>query len=116
MFFAYERTPLGLKKMRMALDIFETYLKRTNSAYAAGDSLTIADFPLVTATLCLEAIDFSIAPWPLIEKWYNNFKLKHTELWEIAAGGLKELSFFEKNPPDLSHMVHPIHPIRKVSK
>ncbi|KAK0094400.1 hypothetical protein PV326_011034 [Microctonus aethiopoides] len=116
MFFDYERTPLGLKKMKIALDVFEKYLTRTNYSFAAGDSLTIADFPLITATLCLEAINFSLGPWPKIDKWYHNFKLKYPELWEIAAEGLKELSYFEKNPPDLSHMIHPIHPIRKIAK
>lgn len=35
-FFDYKRTPLGLKKMKMALDVFNTYLQRENSEYAAG--------------------------------------------------------------------------------
>lgn len=35
-FFDYERTSLGLKKMKMALDIFNTYLQREDSEYAAG--------------------------------------------------------------------------------
>lgn len=35
-FFDYERTPLGLKKMKIALDIFNKYLQRENSEYAAG--------------------------------------------------------------------------------
>lgn len=112
-FFDYQRTPLGLKKMKMAIDVFETYLKKEKTKYAAGDSLTIADFPLVTATMCLEAIEFQLGPWPCVEKWYKNFKQQHPELWEIAAGGMKEISEFEKNPPDLSHMDHPIHPTRK---
>ncbi|XP_063975294.1 glutathione S-transferase 1 [Diachasmimorpha longicaudata] len=115
-FFAYERTPLGLKKLKMSLDVFETYMKTSKSKYAAGGQLTIADFPLNTATMCLEAIGFSLSPWPHVEMWYNNFKVNHPELWEISAGGMKEISFFEKNPPDLSHMDHPIHPIRKIQK
>ncbi|XP_034948701.1 glutathione S-transferase 1 [Chelonus insularis] len=116
MFFAYERTALGLKKVKMSLDVFETYLTRTNYSYAAADFLTIADFQLITATMCLEAINFPLSSWPKIEKWYQSFKKNHPELWEIAEGGLKELSDFEKNPPDLSHMKHPIHPIRKMKK
>lgn len=138
-FFAYERTPLGLKKMHIGLSAFNTYLERSNTEYAAGsepaiipilklervrikccnyiilftDDLTIADFPLVTATMCLEAINFSLSSWIFVDRWYNNFKLKHTDLWEIAKGGMEEISYFEKNPPDLSHMDHPIHPVRK---
>ncbi|KAK2580276.1 hypothetical protein KPH14_012523 [Odynerus spinipes] len=67
-FFDYERTPLGLKKLKMALDIFNTYLQRENTVYAAGSHLTIADFPLVTATMCLEAISFKLNQWPFVEK------------------------------------------------
>ncbi|XP_050581172.1 glutathione S-transferase 1 [Bombus affinis] len=115
-FFDYKRTSLGLKKMTMALDVFNTYLQREHTEYVAGNTLTIADFPLVTATMCLEAIDFKLNSWPYIEKWYNNFKQKHPELWEIAAEGMREISYYEKNPPDLSDMDHPIHPIRKTNK
>jgi glutathione S-transferase len=112
-FFDYQRTPLGLKKTKIALDIFNTYLQRENSVYAAGNDLTIADFPLITATMCLEAIDFKLDAWPYVAKWYENFKREHPDLWEIAAGGMREISYFEKHPPDLSGMDHPIHPVRK---
>jgi len=112
-FFDYQRTPLALKKTKIALDIFNTYLQRENSEYAAGNNLTIADFPLITATMCLEAIDFKLDAWPYVAKWYENFKQKHPDLWEIAAGGMQEISYFEKHPPDLSGMDHPIHPVRK---
>lgn len=78
-----------------------------------ADNLTIADFPLVTATMCLEAIGFQLDSWPYVVKWYENFKQKHPDLWEIAAGGMREISHFEKHPPDLSDMDHPIHPVRK---
>ncbi|XP_043268480.1 glutathione S-transferase 1 [Venturia canescens] len=115
-FFDYERTPLALKKLKMALDVFETYLEREKTRFAASNDLTLADFPLITATMCLEAIDFSLESWPLVKKWYENFKADYPELWEIAAAGMREISEFEKNPPDLSHMEHPIHPVRKVAK
>lgn len=78
--------------------------------------MTLADFPLVTATMCLEAIAFSLQPWPHVKKWYETFKAEYPDLWEIAAGGMREISEFEANPPDLSHMDHPIHPVRKVAK
>nr|XP_033342591.1 glutathione S-transferase D5-like [Megalopta genalis] len=55
------------------------------------DTLTIADFPLITATLCLEAIDFKLNQWPRIQKWYNNFKIKHPELWKIAESGMEKI-------------------------
>ncbi|KAK9305137.1 hypothetical protein QLX08_003804 [Tetragonisca angustula] len=113
MFYDYKRTPLGLKKITIALDVFNTYLQRENTEYAASNTLTIADFPLITATMCLEAIDFKLNAWPYVEKWYNNFKRKHPELWEIAEGGMRILSDCEKNPPEVSMGQHPIHPLRK---
>lgn len=38
-FFDYKKTPLGLKKMKIGLDVFENYLERENSIYAAGGSV-----------------------------------------------------------------------------
>ena len=115
-FFDYSRTELGLKKVHIALDVFETYLKREGKKYSAGDEMTIADFPLVASVMCLEAIDFSIDKYPLVKKWYETFKQENPSLWEICQGGRNEITEFNINPPDLSHMVHPIHPIRKVAK
>lgn len=66
--------------------------------------------------MCLEAIGFDTTPYPLVERWYASFKREHPELWGIAEEGMKEIAAFEKNPPDLSHMEHPIHPVRKSDK
>lgn len=63
--------------------------------------------------MCLEAIDFKLNVWPYVEKWYNNFKQKYPELWEIAEGGMRVLSYCEKNLPEVSMDQHPIHPLRK---
>lgn len=112
-FFDYERTELGLKKVKNALTVFETYLERLGTKYAAGHNVTIADFALVSATLCLEAISFDLSPYPLITKWYNNFKQEFPDLWAIANAGMQEITEFEHNRPDLSHMNHPFHPTRK---
>ncbi|KAH8369183.1 hypothetical protein KR009_003624 [Drosophila setifemur] len=112
-FFDYDRTPISLKKVENALDVFETYLERSGTKYAAGDTLTIADFALISATLCLEAIEFDLLQYPLVYKWYSTFKQEYPELWEIANSGMQEISAFEQNPPDLSHMEHPFHPTRK---
>ncbi|XP_065355310.1 glutathione S-transferase 1-1 isoform X2 [Calliphora vicina] len=112
-FFDYERTEMGLKKVNNALSVFETYLQRLGTKYAASNNLTIADFALVSATLCLEAISFDISEYPLITKWYNTFKKEHADLWSIAYGGMQEITEFEHNRPDLSHMNHPFHPTRK---
>ncbi|KAB0800299.1 hypothetical protein PPYR_06039 [Photinus pyralis] len=113
MFFDYQRTPLTQKMLEMALDAFNIYLQQLGTKYAAADHVTIADFQLITATLCLEAINFDISGYPLVAKWYATFKEDHPDLWAIAAGGMAELVEFEKNPPDLGHLNHPFHPVRK---
>lgn len=112
-FFDYPREAKGLQKMNIALKTFETYLEQSKTKYAAGDNVTLADFALVAATLCIEAIDYEITEYPLVKKWYESFKVNNPKLWEIAAGGMKELANFNKNPPNLSAMKHPFHPIRK---
>ncbi|XP_016954203.1 uncharacterized protein LOC108027315 isoform X1 [Drosophila biarmipes] len=112
-FFDYERTPMSLKKVMNALEVFETYLERLGTKYAAGDNITIADFALISATLCLEAINFDLMQYPLVNKWYETFKEEYPQLWEIANSGMQEISAFEQNPPDLSQVDHPFHPTRK---
>lgn len=113
-FFDYERTPAGLKKLHIALDVFDTYLSRHGTLFAAANHMTIADFPLITSIMCLEAIDFKFDQYSSIQKWYTEFKKQYADLWTIAETGMKEITEFEQNPPDLTNLDHPVHPIRKV--
>lgn len=92
---------------------FETYLKKTQTKYAAADHLTIADCALVAGTLSLESIDFNLKDYPLIQKWYATFKKEYPELWAVAEVCMKEIAAFEKDPPDLTKLKHPLHPERK---
>lgn len=62
-FFDYERTDLGLKKVKMALEVFETYLKKLGTSHVASDHLTIADFPLFNSTMTLEAINYDFSKY-----------------------------------------------------
>nr|CAH7760426.1 unnamed protein product [Callosobruchus chinensis] len=112
-FFTYERTPMRLKKVHIALDNLNTYLASSGSKYVAGDNITIADFQLATTTMCLEAIKFDINRYPLINKWYNMYKVENPRLWNILGQGMKQLAHFEENPPILANLDHPIHPVRK---
>ncbi|XP_019769483.2 glutathione S-transferase 1 [Dendroctonus ponderosae] len=113
MFFDYPRTDLALKKTHIALSNFNTYLERTGTKYAATNHITIADFQLATSTMCLESINFDLSDYPLVQKWYATFKQEYPELWKLLEPEMLVLTACEKNPPDLSHMVHPIHPVRK---
>ena len=114
-YFNYKRSVWGLERMKMALESFNTYLERENTVYVASNTLTIADFHLCTATMCLEAIRFKLNSWPHVKIWYNNFKKKNPELWDIAAQGMRELRQHQDTPPDYSHMYHPFHPTIKTN-
>lgn len=137
-FFDSERTEFGLKKVNMALDVFETYLDRLGTSHAASENLTIADLQLFNSTMTLEAIDFDFSKYKkvclskwffswryLIEKsyiikklqihnWYNNFKRNYPDLWEITEDAIKVIKYFIANPPDLSHLNHPIYQARQI--
>jgi len=113
--YAYPRTEENLKKLVHALKVFEEYFQRTNTTYAAGDQVTIADLPLIMATVCLESMALDLSPFPRVKAWYEGFKKGEStkEMWSVGVQGLEELTAFEKNPPNLSHVKHPIHPTDK---
>ncbi|KAF4519632.1 hypothetical protein B566_EDAN003800 [Ephemera danica] len=101
-FAGYERTDEHKKKAEKGISVLETYLSRQGTKFAAGDTVTIADFGLVVATMCLEAIGFDLSPYPTIQKWYADFKVTKPDLWAVAEPAMKELHGFYLNPPDLS--------------
>lgn len=65
--------------------------------------------------MCLEVIGMDLTPYPKVKQWYDGFKINQKDLWVNAGveNGLEELKEFEKNPPNLSHVNHPIHPTDK---
>lgn len=97
----------------MALSVFETYLATTGTKYAAGDNLTIADMALVASTISLEACEIPFDEYPLVTTWYDTFKSENPELWEVGQAGVDAINDIYNNPPDVSQMNHPIHPMRK---
>lgn len=113
-FFDYPRGDMGKRKVELSLNVFETYLKTTNTKYVTGDNVTIADIALAAGTLPLEGIGYKFDHYPLVTKWYNTFKSENRELWEIGQAGIDEIANLEKNPPDLSKLNHPLHPPRKI--
>lgn len=115
-FYDYERTEPGLKKLENALQILEAYLKQSNGNYVANTStVSIADIALIASTISLEAINFDLTPYTMVMKWYTNFKVKNEQLWNIANAGMQELKEFAQNPPNMSHIQHPFHPIRRIA-
>lgn len=55
-----------MKKVHMALEVLETYMKRLAKKYVAADHLTIADLPLITSTMALEAIGIDFSEYNLV--------------------------------------------------
>lgn len=113
-FFDYPRTEMGKKQVEMALNVFETYLKRSNTKYVAGNVLTIADIALAAGTFPLEGTGYKFDHYPLVTKWYNTFKTENPELWEVGQIDVNQIAEFERNPPDLTKLNHPQHPPRKM--
>lgn len=71
-YFKYEHTPEGLKRVHRALGLFETYLERENTSYAAANHLTIADFPLINATMAMEVTDFDFSKYKRVGNHITN--------------------------------------------
>lgn len=95
------------------MGVFEEYLRRVGKKFVVADHVTIADFPLVASLVCLEGIGYSFSKHALVQKWYDNFKQACPNEWAVAEEGLKVIQDIEKNPPDLSKLNHPVHPVRK---
>lgn len=96
-----------------ALDVFETYLSNNGTKYVAGENMTIAHIALVASTISLESCKIPFDEYPLVSAWYDTFKGENPELWEIGQAGVDAINEIYKNPPDVSEMNHPIHPMRK---
>lgn len=108
---------MGLKRVHGALSVFEEYMKRVGKKYVVADNVTIADFALIASMVCLEGIGFDFGrSYPLVMKWYENFKKENPNEWAVAEEGMKVIQDIEKNPPDLSKLNHPVHPVRKTAK
>ncbi|CRL06414.1 CLUMA_CG019465, isoform A [Clunio marinus] len=113
-FFEYPRNAAGLKRVHAALQVFEEYLKRVGKKYVVSDNVTIADFALISSMICLEGIGFPFDTFSLVKKWYENFKKENPEEWSVAESALKVIQEIEKNPPDLSKLNHPVHPLSDI--
>ncbi|CRK90496.1 CLUMA_CG004112, isoform A [Clunio marinus] len=112
-FFDYPQTEQGIKRVHNVLGVFEEYMKRLGKKYVAGDTVTIADISLACSSTVLEAARFDLSLYPLVKKWYETFKNENKEMWIYAQKALDEVANYAVSPPDMSKMVHPIHPMKK---
>lgn len=109
----YERTDEKLAKTNHALKVFNEFLRRDATNYVAGATLTIADLPFVMGTVALKAMDFDFTAFPYVTSWYEQFQRNHADLWAVAAEGLKGLTYYNKNPRDLTSLKHWYHITKK---
>ncbi|XP_037951897.1 glutathione S-transferase 1-1-like [Teleopsis dalmanni] len=64
--------PEKFKQMEVALGFFDTFLD--GQTYAAGNSITIADFALVATVSTLVLVGVDITKFPNVNKWWENAK------------------------------------------
>ena len=85
--------PQKFKEMEEAVELLDIFLE--NSAYAAGERLTIADFALaVTVSVC-ELTGYDLNKYVNISRWYNAMKLELPG-WNINEEGLNVLRQYIK--------------------
>ncbi|KAH8239222.1 hypothetical protein KR032_002020, partial [Drosophila birchii] len=81
------------KKIETAFDLLETFL--TAQDYVAGGQLTIADIAILSTVSTYEIVEFDIAKYPNVARWYANAK-KVTPGWDENWDGLMQMkAFFE---------------------
>jgi glutathione S-transferase len=114
MFFDYPQTEMGLKRLKMAIGVFDEYLRRLGKKYVAGDQVTIADISLACSMTVLEAIQFNLNDYSLVKEWYQRFKNENQEMWQFPGNAITEMVGYAKNPPDMSKLYHPFHPKKKI--
>nr|WCC58221.1 glutathione S-transferase [Pharsalia antennata] len=81
--------PEKLEKLNEAFKFLDGFL--TDSEYAAGDKLTLADLSLVATVSTCEVIGFDLSPYKNVNRWYA--KVKATAPGYEEANGKNVLIF-----------------------
>ncbi|XP_059060042.1 glutathione S-transferase 1-1-like [Achroia grisella] len=81
-----------VKKLDEALLFFNTFLEGHN--YAAGSNLTLADLSLVATVSTIDAVGFSLKPYPNILKWFELIKSTAPRYEETNGKGIEEFKTF----------------------
>ncbi|XP_037811703.1 glutathione S-transferase 1-1 [Lucilia sericata] len=84
--------PEKFKKMEMAMDFLNTFLK--NQKYVAGDTLTVADLALLATVSTYEVAGFDFSKYTNVAKWYANAKGVAPGFDENWAGCLEFKKYF----------------------
>nr|ALF04572.1 glutathione S-transferase delta 2 [Delia antiqua] len=87
--------PEKLKKAEANLEFLNLFLEKNQ--YAAGDSLTIADFALLASICTFDAANYDLSKYTHISRWYNNRKTTTPGWAENWKGCMLVREMFKKN-------------------
>ena len=79
--------PVKANALKQSLDYLDMYLDE--SAYVAGDQLTIADFALLATVTHLEGVDWSYKAYANIQRWALKLKSELPYYGECNESGIK---------------------------
>nr|CAA63950.1 GST-4 [Musca domestica] len=86
--------PELFKKFEVTLDFLNTFL--SESKYAAGDSLTLADLALLASVSTFEAVNIDVSKYEHIARWYALVKETAPGADENWAGALEMKTLIPK--------------------
>ncbi|KAK3914372.1 Glutathione S-transferase D1 [Frankliniella fusca] len=89
------KDPEKVKKLDEALAFFETFL--SNSKFAAGDSMTIADHSLMATVSTIDAVSHDLSRYPNVTRWYAECKKVMDGYDEENGQGAKEFGDWFKS-------------------
>lgn len=82
-------SPHAYERMEDSMKSFNRILSQTK--YAAGDTLTLADIALAVTVSTYEVSGFEISKYPRVDKWFQNCKANINGYAEINQKGADEL-------------------------
>lgn len=86
--------PEKLKKLDEAVEFLEQFL--SNSKYAAGENITIADYALIASFSTIVASEIDYSRFPNVNRWYE-LCLNTLPGIEVNVEGIETLKVYVKN-------------------
>ncbi|XP_069700044.1 glutathione S-transferase D1-like [Periplaneta americana] len=84
-----EGEPAQCKRFEDAFVMLDKYLE--GQTWAAGDHITIADFPLIATVSSAEIFEFDITRYPNVSRWLANAKKSIPKYEELNHAGCLEI-------------------------
>lgn len=83
--------------LKQSLEYLDGFLNMSPGKYAAGDSVTIADFSLLSSITSLEVYDYDYESYPIITSWAEGLKKELPYYQECMQDGLDKAREFLQN-------------------